>query len=142
MFEKLNQIIFVLLNPRVVQTQLCAQCLTTEMLIKIQSWLFLKRDFVQATKRAFTTNTVHRICVCVFAPTARPVSLALPSRAPMVTPSTASLKKSTTLPSSTTTRNYSPTPPRRYPVLWEGAGDYFHFLNMCRRSRCVFSKPS
>lgn len=65
MFEKLNQIIFVLLNPRVVQTQLCAQCLTTEMLIKIQSWLFLKRDFVQATKRAFTTNTVHRICVCV-----------------------------------------------------------------------------
>uniref|UniRef100_A0A3Q4HUL3 Echinoderm microtubule-associated protein-like 1-like n=1 Tax=Neolamprologus brichardi TaxID=32507 RepID=A0A3Q4HUL3_NEOBR len=43
---------------------------------------------------------------------ARPVSLALPSRAPMVTPSTASLKKSTTLPSTTTTRNYSPTPPR------------------------------
>ncbi|CAI5683315.1 unnamed protein product [Oreochromis niloticus] len=43
---------------------------------------------------------------------ARPVSLALPSRAPMVTPSTASLKKSTTLPSSTTARNYSPTPPR------------------------------
>ncbi|XP_051263977.1 echinoderm microtubule-associated protein-like 1 isoform X2 [Dicentrarchus labrax] len=43
---------------------------------------------------------------------ARPVSLALPSRPPMVTSSTASLKKSTTLPSSATARNYSPTPPR------------------------------
>ncbi|XP_033503915.1 uncharacterized protein LOC117270419 isoform X4 [Epinephelus lanceolatus] len=43
---------------------------------------------------------------------ARPVSLALPSRPPMVTSSTASLKKSSTLPSSSTARNYSPTPPR------------------------------
>ncbi|XP_059212739.1 echinoderm microtubule-associated protein-like 1 [Centropristis striata] len=43
---------------------------------------------------------------------ARPVSLALPSRTPMVTPGAASLKKSTTLPSSSTARNYSPTPPR------------------------------
>ncbi|AWP19789.1 CNG-modulin [Scophthalmus maximus] len=43
---------------------------------------------------------------------ARPVSLALPSRPPMVTPSSASLKKSSTLPSSATARNYSPTPPR------------------------------
>ncbi|XP_017264518.1 echinoderm microtubule-associated protein-like 1 isoform X2 [Kryptolebias marmoratus] len=43
---------------------------------------------------------------------ARPVSLALPSRPPMVTSSAASLKKSSTLPSSSTTRNYSPTPPR------------------------------
>ncbi|XP_030577785.1 echinoderm microtubule-associated protein-like 1 isoform X2 [Archocentrus centrarchus] len=43
---------------------------------------------------------------------ARPVSLALPSRAPVMTSSTASLKKSTTLPSSTAARNYSPTPPR------------------------------
>ncbi|CAJ1077410.1 echinoderm microtubule-associated protein-like 1 isoform X1 [Xyrichtys novacula] len=39
---------------------------------------------------------------------ARPVSLALPSRAPMVTSSSA--KKSSTLPSSSTARNYSPTP--------------------------------
>ncbi|XP_036943349.1 echinoderm microtubule-associated protein-like 1 [Acanthopagrus latus] len=43
---------------------------------------------------------------------ARPVSLALPSRPPMVTSSTASVKKSATLPSSSTARNYSPTPPR------------------------------
>ncbi|XP_073348469.1 uncharacterized protein [Pagrus major] len=43
---------------------------------------------------------------------ARPVSLALPSRPPMVTSSTASVKKSSTLPSSSTARNYSPTPPR------------------------------
>uniref|UniRef100_A0A3Q3K7T1 EMAP like 1 n=1 Tax=Monopterus albus TaxID=43700 RepID=A0A3Q3K7T1_MONAL len=42
----------------------------------------------------------------------RPASLALPSRHPMVTSSTASLKKSSTLPSSSTARNYSPTPPR------------------------------
>ncbi|XP_072218814.1 uncharacterized protein [Leuresthes tenuis] len=43
---------------------------------------------------------------------ARPVSLALPSRPPMVTSSAASVKKSSTLPSSSTARNYSPTPPR------------------------------
>ncbi|XP_034555690.1 echinoderm microtubule-associated protein-like 1 isoform X2 [Notolabrus celidotus] len=43
---------------------------------------------------------------------ARPVSLALPSRAPMVTSSSASLKKGSTLPSSSSARNYSPTPPR------------------------------
>ncbi|XP_018551704.1 echinoderm microtubule-associated protein-like 1 isoform X2 [Lates calcarifer] len=43
---------------------------------------------------------------------ARPVSLALPSRPPMVTSSSTSLKKSSTLPSSSTARNYSPTPPR------------------------------
>uniref|UniRef100_A0A4W6DN41 EMAP like 1 n=1 Tax=Lates calcarifer TaxID=8187 RepID=A0A4W6DN41_LATCA len=42
----------------------------------------------------------------------RPVSLALPSRPPMVTSSSTSLKKSSTLPSSSTARNYSPTPPR------------------------------
>lgn len=42
----------------------------------------------------------------------RPVSLALPSRPPMVTSSTASLKKSSTVPSSSTSRNYSPTPPK------------------------------
>ncbi|XP_029705249.1 uncharacterized protein isoform X2 [Takifugu rubripes] len=42
---------------------------------------------------------------------ARPVSLALPSRPPMGT-SSAYLKKSSTLPSSATSRNYSPTPPR------------------------------
>ncbi|KAK9531784.1 hypothetical protein VZT92_011189 [Zoarces viviparus] len=41
---------------------------------------------------------------------ARPVSLALPSRPPMLTSSAASLKKSSTLPSSATARNYSPTP--------------------------------
>ncbi|XP_031722113.1 echinoderm microtubule-associated protein-like 1 isoform X2 [Anarrhichthys ocellatus] len=40
----------------------------------------------------------------------RPVSLALPSRPPMLTSSTASLKKSSMLPSSATARNYSPTP--------------------------------
>uniref|UniRef100_UPI0037E92D41 echinoderm microtubule-associated protein-like 1 n=1 Tax=Semicossyphus pulcher TaxID=241346 RepID=UPI0037E92D41 len=43
---------------------------------------------------------------------ARPVSLALPSRAPMVTSSSAGVKKSSTLPSSSAARNYSPTPPR------------------------------
>ncbi|XP_028997038.1 echinoderm microtubule-associated protein-like 1 isoform X2 [Betta splendens] len=43
---------------------------------------------------------------------ARPVSLALPSRPPLITSSAASLKKSSTLPSSATSRNYSPTPPR------------------------------
>ncbi|XP_026174602.1 echinoderm microtubule-associated protein-like 1 isoform X2 [Mastacembelus armatus] len=43
---------------------------------------------------------------------ARPVSLALPPRPPMVSSSAASLKKSSTLPSSSTARNYSPTPPR------------------------------
>ncbi|XP_023285766.1 echinoderm microtubule-associated protein-like 1 isoform X2 [Seriola lalandi dorsalis] len=43
---------------------------------------------------------------------ARPVSLALPSRPPMVISSSASLKKSSTLPSSSSARNYSPTPPR------------------------------
>ncbi|KAM7368130.1 hypothetical protein PAMP_014377 [Pampus punctatissimus] len=42
----------------------------------------------------------------------RPVSLALPCRPPIVTSSAASLKKSSTLPSSSTARNYSPTPPR------------------------------
>ncbi|CAB1458687.1 unnamed protein product [Pleuronectes platessa] len=41
-----------------------------------------------------------------------PVSLALPTRHPMVSTSSASLKKSSTLPSSSTARNYSPTPPR------------------------------
>ncbi|CAG01505.1 unnamed protein product [Tetraodon nigroviridis] len=41
----------------------------------------------------------------------RPVSLALPPRHPGVT-SGASLKKSCTLPSSASARNYSPTPPR------------------------------
>ncbi|XP_068610166.1 echinoderm microtubule-associated protein-like 1 [Brachionichthys hirsutus] len=40
----------------------------------------------------------------------RPVSLGLPSRTPMVTSSAASLKKSSTVPSSATSRNYSPTP--------------------------------
>uniref|UniRef100_A0A3B4YWK9 Echinoderm microtubule-associated protein-like 1 n=1 Tax=Stegastes partitus TaxID=144197 RepID=A0A3B4YWK9_9TELE len=43
---------------------------------------------------------------------ARPVSLGLPSRPPMVTSGAALLKKSSTLPSSSTARNYSPTPPR------------------------------
>ncbi|KAI9528139.1 hypothetical protein NQZ68_023119 [Dissostichus eleginoides] len=43
---------------------------------------------------------------------ARPVSLALPSRPSLVPSSAAYLKKSTTLPSSSTARNYSPTPPR------------------------------
>ncbi|XP_039982088.1 echinoderm microtubule-associated protein-like 1 [Xiphias gladius] len=43
---------------------------------------------------------------------ARPVSLALPSRPPMVTSTSGALKKSSTLPSSSTARNYSPTPPR------------------------------
>ncbi|XP_041832203.1 echinoderm microtubule-associated protein-like 1 [Melanotaenia boesemani] len=43
---------------------------------------------------------------------ARPVSLALPSRPPMLTSSNVFLKKSSTLPSSTTARNYSPTPSR------------------------------
>ncbi|XP_053193265.1 echinoderm microtubule-associated protein-like 1 [Scomber japonicus] len=42
----------------------------------------------------------------------RPVSLALPSRPPMMTSSTASLRKSSTLPSSSTARNYSPTSSR------------------------------
>ncbi|XP_028461819.1 echinoderm microtubule-associated protein-like 1 [Perca flavescens] len=42
---------------------------------------------------------------------ARPVSLLLPSRPPMVISSTASLKKSSTLPSSVPAKNYSPTPP-------------------------------
>ncbi|XP_078130875.1 uncharacterized protein LOC144533412 isoform X1 [Sander vitreus] len=43
---------------------------------------------------------------------ARPVSLLLPSRPPMVISSAASLKKSSTLPSSAQAKNYSPTPPR------------------------------
>ncbi|KAM6992274.1 uncharacterized protein LKV04_008329 isoform 3-T3 [Tautogolabrus adspersus] len=43
---------------------------------------------------------------------ARPVSLTLPSRAPMTTSSSASLKKSSTLTSSSIARNYSPTPHR------------------------------
>ncbi|XP_063757687.1 uncharacterized protein LOC134876602 isoform X2 [Eleginops maclovinus] len=51
---------------------------------------------------------------------ARPVSLALPSRPSMVTSSSAALKKSTTLPSSSTSRNYSPTPPRS--GVWSPAG--------------------
>ncbi|KAK5605975.1 hypothetical protein CRENBAI_002602 [Crenichthys baileyi] len=42
---------------------------------------------------------------------ARPVSLALPPRTSMVTSSAASLKKSSTVPSSSKARNYSPTPP-------------------------------
>ncbi|KAF1376420.1 hypothetical protein PFLUV_G00211320 [Perca fluviatilis] len=42
---------------------------------------------------------------------ARPVSLLLPSKPPMVISSTASLKKSSTLPSSVPAKNYSPTPP-------------------------------
>ncbi|XP_012722158.2 echinoderm microtubule-associated protein-like 1 isoform X3 [Fundulus heteroclitus] len=41
---------------------------------------------------------------------ARPVSLALPPRTPMATLSAPSLKKSSTVPSSVTARNYSPTP--------------------------------
>ncbi|KAK5880327.1 hypothetical protein CesoFtcFv8_023365 [Champsocephalus esox] len=51
---------------------------------------------------------------------ARPVSLALPSRPSLVPSSAASLKKSTTLPSSSTARNYSPTPPRS--GVWSPAG--------------------
>ncbi|KAM7395682.1 hypothetical protein PAMA_007108 [Pampus argenteus] len=43
---------------------------------------------------------------------ARPVSLALPCRPSIVTSSAASQRKSSTLPSSSTARNYSPTPPR------------------------------
>ncbi|XP_029903205.1 echinoderm microtubule-associated protein-like 1 isoform X2 [Myripristis murdjan] len=48
---------------------------------------------------------------------ARPVSLALPPKAPMVTSTVASLKKSTTLPSAVTARNYtsSPTPSKSTP---------------------------
>ncbi|KAM4712921.1 uncharacterized protein FYW61_020118 isoform 2-T2 [Anableps anableps] len=42
---------------------------------------------------------------------ARPVSLALPPRTPVVTSSAASLKKSSTVPSSSTARNYSPAAP-------------------------------
>ncbi|XP_054617037.1 echinoderm microtubule-associated protein-like 1 isoform X2 [Dunckerocampus dactyliophorus] len=42
----------------------------------------------------------------------RPVSMALPPRPHMVTSTAASLRKSSTLPSSATGRNYSPTPPR------------------------------
>ncbi|XP_038141945.1 echinoderm microtubule-associated protein-like 1 isoform X1 [Cyprinodon tularosa] len=42
---------------------------------------------------------------------ARPVSLALPTRTPMVSSSAPTLKKSSTVPSSATARNYSPTPP-------------------------------
>uniref|UniRef100_A0A3Q2E5G9 Echinoderm microtubule-associated protein-like 4 n=1 Tax=Cyprinodon variegatus TaxID=28743 RepID=A0A3Q2E5G9_CYPVA len=42
---------------------------------------------------------------------ARPVSLALPTRTPMVSSSASTLKKSSTVPSSATARNYSPTPP-------------------------------
>ncbi|KAA8583385.1 hypothetical protein FQN60_015931 [Etheostoma spectabile] len=44
---------------------------------------------------------------------ARPVSLLLPSRPPMVLSSVAPLKKSSTLPSSAPAKNYSPTPPPR-----------------------------
>ncbi|KAM8832229.1 uncharacterized protein AB9W97_003437 isoform 2-T2 [Spinachia spinachia] len=43
---------------------------------------------------------------------ARPVSLALPSRSPLVTSCSTTVKKSSTLPSSSAARNYSPTPPR------------------------------
>nr|XP_057913719.1 echinoderm microtubule-associated protein-like 1 isoform X2 [Doryrhamphus excisus] len=42
----------------------------------------------------------------------RPLSLALPSRPPMAASTAASLRKSSTLPSSATGRNYSPTPSR------------------------------
>ncbi|XP_043961943.1 echinoderm microtubule-associated protein-like 1 isoform X2 [Gambusia affinis] len=42
---------------------------------------------------------------------ARPVSLALPPRNSMATSSSTSLKKSSTVPSSATARNYSPAPP-------------------------------
>ncbi|XP_014899628.1 echinoderm microtubule-associated protein-like 1 isoform X1 [Poecilia latipinna] len=42
---------------------------------------------------------------------ARPVSLALPPRTSMSTSSSTSLKKSSTVPSSATARNYSPAPP-------------------------------
>ncbi|XP_023203108.1 echinoderm microtubule-associated protein-like 1 isoform X5 [Xiphophorus maculatus] len=42
---------------------------------------------------------------------ARPVSLALPPRTSMATSSSTSLKKSSTVPSSATARNYSPAPP-------------------------------
>ncbi|XP_077367294.1 uncharacterized protein LOC144010725 isoform X2 [Festucalex cinctus] len=42
----------------------------------------------------------------------RPVSLGLPPRAPMGSSGVASLRKSSTLPSGGTCRNYSPTPPR------------------------------
>ncbi|XP_046877330.1 LOW QUALITY PROTEIN: echinoderm microtubule-associated protein-like 4 [Hypomesus transpacificus] len=45
---------------------------------------------------------------------ARPVSLALPSRPPMVSHSAAPLKKSTTLPSASSARNYSASPPHSH----------------------------
>lgn len=52
------------------------------------------------------------VCLCV--PTARPVSLTLPSRPTVVQQSSASLKKNSPLPSSVPVRNYSPTPSLRY----------------------------
>ncbi|XP_057678382.1 echinoderm microtubule-associated protein-like 1 isoform X2 [Corythoichthys intestinalis] len=42
----------------------------------------------------------------------RPVSMGLPPRAPLGTSGVTSLRKSSTLPSGATCRNYSPTPPR------------------------------
>ncbi|XP_019737679.1 uncharacterized protein LOC109523161 isoform X1 [Hippocampus comes] len=42
----------------------------------------------------------------------RPVSLGLPPRAPVGSSGVASVRKSSTLPSGATCRNYSPTPPR------------------------------
>ncbi|XP_061560961.1 uncharacterized protein LOC133417304 isoform X1 [Phycodurus eques] len=42
----------------------------------------------------------------------RPISLGLPPRAPIGSSGVASLRKSSTLPSGATCRNYSPTPPR------------------------------
>ncbi|XP_061609130.1 echinoderm microtubule-associated protein-like 1 isoform X2 [Phyllopteryx taeniolatus] len=44
--------------------------------------------------------------------TGRPISLGLPPRAPFGSSGVASLRKSSTLPSGATCRNYSPTPPR------------------------------
>ncbi|TNM95118.1 hypothetical protein fugu_017877 [Takifugu bimaculatus] len=72
----------------------------------------LKRlNISEEHQAAAATATGRRPTGAKALPAARPVSLALPSRPPMGT-SSAYLKKSSTLPSSATSRNYSPTPPR------------------------------
>nr|XP_040016164.1 translation initiation factor IF-2-like isoform X2 [Gasterosteus aculeatus aculeatus] len=67
----------------------------------------LKRLNISEEHQAASTNSRRSS-----AAKARPLSLALPSRSPLVTSCAASVKKSSTLPSSSMARNYSPTPPR------------------------------
>uniref|UniRef100_A0A672JIX9 EMAP like 1 n=1 Tax=Salarias fasciatus TaxID=181472 RepID=A0A672JIX9_SALFA len=90
-----------------------------DRLTYLEQRMQMQEDEIQLLKLALADvlkrlniSEEHQAAAAASAAGARPVSLALPSRPPVVTSSAASLKKSSTVPSSSTSRNYSPTPPK------------------------------